>query len=102
MSWPPSSECNWCGLNEVVWAYPVGKLTFWRRLPDGQMKEIDHHAQPWYACGRCKKYVDRQEWRELAGALGKAAGYFDRLRAAMLHSSGYEWSVVRRHQRPFP
>lgn len=92
MSWPPTG-CNWCYSPEVTWAFPMGQVTFWRRLPDGGIQEIEHHAQPWFACGRCQEFIHSKQYDELAAELGRPPGYFDRLRAARLASSGYAWSL---------
>jgi hypothetical protein len=71
----------------------MGQVKFWRRLPDGEVREIEHHAQPWFACGRCTEFVHSKQYEELAAELGKAPGYFERLRVARLASSGYAWSL---------
>lgn len=90
MSWP-ARGCNWCGSPEMVWAYPLGEVVFPRLNPEDDVEvEIKHCAQMWYACSRCKPYIDNGQLDELADLLGLPHGYFDRLTQARLtdHSSG--------------
>lgn len=95
MSWAPSG-CNWCGAPEMVWAYPVGEVTFPRQVSqDGRTTEITHESQPWFACTTCKTFVDSGRWDELADVVGKPRGFWSKLRAARLPSRGYAWGVPR-------
>jgi len=96
-SWAPY-ECNFCTDPEMAWAYPFGEVRFERRLPNGETHVIDHDAQVWFACRRCKSHIDRDDWAGLAVALGKPDDHFKRLRAAKLNTSGYSWK--RRNTRP--
>jgi hypothetical protein len=92
MSWPPRG-CNWCGADEMVWSYPVGHVNFPRENPaDGEIIDMPHHAQQWFACARCKEHIDSDRLDELADLLGKPRGYWDRLMAARLKAKGYRWS----------
>jgi hypothetical protein len=92
MSWPPRG-CNWCGADEMVWAYPIGHVNFPRVNPaDGIEIEVPNHAQQWYACSRCKPYLDEDRMDELAELLGRPQGYWDRLMNARLkNSNGFPW-----------
>lgn len=91
MGWPPRG-CNWCGDDEMVWAYPLGEVTFWRQVsPDEEPKEVRHTAQPWFACARCKSFLDECRWDELADEVGRPRGYWSRLQSARLPSRGYPW-----------
>jgi hypothetical protein len=67
-------------------------VTFFRVVTPGRPAvEIEHGSQPWFACSRCKPYIDRDLLEDLAELLGKPLGYWDRLQAARLHSDGYRW-----------
>lgn len=92
MSWPPRG-CNWCGDAEMVWAYPMGHVNFPRVDPnDGTEVEVPHHPQQWYACSRCKPYIDGGRMDELADLLNRPQGYWDRLMEARLkNSAGFPW-----------
>ncbi|QDN94917.1 hypothetical protein FNV58_00895 (plasmid) [Streptomyces sp. RLB1-9] len=94
MSWPPRG-CNWCSDDEMVWAYPVGHVTFPRVNPaDGIEIEVPHHAQQWYACARCKRYIEANQLEDLADRLGRPHGYWDRLMEARLKGSkGFPWAA---------
>lgn len=97
MSWPPKG-CGFCGADTIIWAYPVGDVTFPRVVNEaGDVQEVAHVSQPWFACLRCKEFVDAERWDELAEALGKPAGHFARLRAAV-RGVGYRYL----HPRPAP
>ncbi|MEU9405689.1 hypothetical protein AB0E08_08280 [Streptomyces sp. NPDC048281] len=98
MSWP-ARECNWCGDEEMTWAYPLGPVIFPRVDPNsGDEIEVPHHAQLWYCCARCKTYIDRGLLDELADLLGKPRGYWNPLAEARLkkHSSGAGFPWRRR------
>jgi hypothetical protein len=95
MSWPPSG-CNWCGSEEMAWAYPLGHVTFPRMDPNtGEEAEVPHHPQLWYTCARCKEYIEADQMNELADLLGKPHGYWDRLTEARLkehtNGAGFPW-----------
>lgn len=100
MSWAPDG-CDWCGDAELAWAYPVGEVTFPRRVSaDGKVTDVSHEAQPWFACGRCKSYLDADRWDELADVVGRPHGFWSQVRAARLHSRGYAWGIPRSRRRP--
>jgi hypothetical protein len=93
MSWPPRG-CNWCGDEEMIWAYPVGHVNFPRVNPaDGEELTIGNHAQQWYACARCKTHIDEGRLDELAEILGKPQGYWDPLIEAKLQRAGTTWGM---------
>lgn len=99
MSWPPL-RCNWCDADEIVWAFPMGAVTFPRQVTKaGAVREIFHDAQPWYACERCKGYVDSELWEELAALLGHDPHHFDRLARAKMQTPGYRWATSLRAGR---
>lgn len=98
MSWPPR-DCCWCGDKDMVWAYPIGEVAFWRTVKEGEpQQEIRHASQPWYACARCKTHIDAGSLDSLAEELGRPRGYWDRLRAARLRSPGYPWGLTTRRR----
>lgn len=98
MSWPPD-RCNWCQEGEIVWAYPLGQVKFSRRIPpDGVETVIPHHTQQWFACARCKEFIDKDRLTELAELLGKPSLYFMPLKEARLKSDGFPW----RRPKPRP
>lgn len=96
MSWPPRG-CCWCPAPEMDWAYPIGDVVHWRTVQPGQpQQEIKHTAQPWYACARCKSYIDRGDMDGLADEVKRPRGYWDRLMRARLNSNGYPWRPRKR------
>ncbi len=99
MSWP-ARECGWCGDGDLAWAYPLGDVTFWRVLAEGgEAEEIPHVSQPWFACARCKSFLDGDRWDELADEVGVPRGHWERLRVAKSTARGYPWGVPRRLSR---
>jgi hypothetical protein len=81
----------------MVWAFPVGAVEFPRQVSeDGEVREIQHDAQPWFACARCQPHVQADTWEELAEEIGRPAGYFRRLADAKINEApGYRWATVK-------